>query len=345
MGDDIELGAKLSEKELCPEELLKGQEAAFARDIERLQQRRHEFVSVACPACHSEKWREAFTKFGFSYVRCAKCATLFMNPRPAPPVMRDYYQNSENYRYWAKYIFPASEQSRREKIHRPWLKRIRDYCQRYGIDAEFIVEVGPGFGTFGLLVKESGAFNRYLAIEPTPELAQACRKRGLEVIAQPVEEVKDELGANVVAAFEVIEHLFAPEQFLRHCGKILAADGLLVISCPNGQGFDIEVLGAKSLAIDAEHVNLFNPASLRQLVESCGFAVKEVTTPGRLDAEFVREAILRGELDVANQPFLKRVLIDEWDRLGWPFQNFLAEHGLSAHMWLAAVKKDEAIKP
>src|SRR5947209_4847539 len=45
------IGAPLSEKELCPEELLAGQEAAYARDIARLQARRGEFVAVDCPAC------------------------------------------------------------------------------------------------------------------------------------------------------------------------------------------------------------------------------------------------------------------------------------------------------
>jgi hypothetical protein len=34
--------------------------------------------------------------------------------------------------------------------------------------------------------------------------------------------------------------------------------------------------------------------------------------------------------------FLERVLVSEWDRLGWPFQMFLAEHGLLPHVWLAA---------
>ena len=43
-----ELGERLSEKELCPEELLAGQEAAFARDIARLHARKEEFVVVHC---------------------------------------------------------------------------------------------------------------------------------------------------------------------------------------------------------------------------------------------------------------------------------------------------------
>ena len=39
-----------------------------------------------------------------------------------------------------------------------------------------LVEVGPGFGTFAALAREE--FERVVAIEPTPELAAACRERG-----------------------------------------------------------------------------------------------------------------------------------------------------------------------
>ena len=44
----------------------------------------------------------------------------------------------------------------------------------------------------------------------------------------------------------------------------------------------------------------------------------------------------RVEIDLAGEPFLRRVLLDEWDRLGWAFQQFLAANGLSSHMWLVA---------
>jgi SAM-dependent methyltransferase len=331
---------KLSEKELCPDDLLAGQEAAFQRDIERLQARVSEFVAVDCPACRGSDSRFVFEKFTFHYVACTKCATLYMNPRPSPAVMASYYDSSENYRYWATHIFPASEAARREKIHRPWLQRIVDYTNRYEVPRKLLVEVGAGFGTFASLARESGLFGRVIAVERTPEMAQACRTRGVEVIAKPVEDIGDEVpAADVAVAFEVIEHLFAPTQFLEQVARRLRPGGLLVLSCPNGEGFDISLLGGLSLAIDPEHVNLFNPRSLKVLVERCGFEVLEVTTPGRLDAEFVHDAIISGKYDVSRNPFLKRVLVDEWDRLGWPFQQFLADNGLSAHMWMAARRK------
>lgn len=331
---------KLSEKELCPEELLKGQEEAFARDIERLKAQRDRFVAVDCPACDASDASAAFEKFTFSYVRCTECRTIYMSPRPSSAVMASYYDNSENYRYWARHIFPASESSRREKIHKPWLRRVLEYCERYSVPTGVLMEIGPGFGTWAALARESGRFKKVIGVERTPEMAQACRDRGVTVVAKPVEEIGDEVEpVDVAVAFELIEHLFEPKAFLEQCARLVRPGGLLVLSCPNGEGFDIAVLGKDALAVDPEHVNLFNPVSLSRCVESCGFEVLEVSTPGRLDAEFVRDAIVAGKLDVSDNPFLKRVLVDEWDRLGWPFQQFLAAQGLSSHMWMAARRR------
>lgn len=330
-----ELGQRLSESELCPDDLLKEQEAAFARDVARLHARPDDFISVPCPACGGGANRHAFDKYSFAFQRCRACETIYMSPRPSESLMGEYYANSENYAYWAKYIFPATEQNRREKIHKPWLDRVAGYCTEFGIRRNTLLEVGPGFGTFSSVATESGIFKHVVAVEPTPELAQACRDRGVKVIEKRIEDLGDEIEkADVVVAFEVIEHLFDPRRFLDGIKPRMNQGGLLVLSCPNGLGFDIAMLGAGALAVDAEHVNLFNPSSLSGLLESVGFEVLKSHTPGRLDSEFVREAALKGEIKL--DPFLQRVLVDEWDKHGWSFQQFIAQQGLSSHMWVVS---------
>jgi SAM-dependent methyltransferase len=200
------------------------------------------------------------------------------------------------------------------------------------------VDVGAGFGTFGEEMKRVGFFDRVIAVEPAPGLAATCRSKGLEVIEEPIEKVTL-AKATVVTCFELIEHLFSPEQFLRACGRVLSKDGLLILTTPNIAGFDLRLLGAISENIDApEHLNYYHPASLRRLLERCGFLVVEILTPGRLDAELVRKKALAGLVDLTNSPFLRRVLLDDWETLGGPFQDFLAEQGLSSHMWAVARK-------
>jgi hypothetical protein len=189
--------------DIRPSELQSGQEAAYARDLERLRARLDEFVSVPCPACGSDDPAPAFAKYGFQFQHCRQCRTIFMSPRPSPEVMASYYDNSENYRYWAEHIFPASEASRREKIHRPMLEYVVEAAKRHGVPRGLLVEVGPGFGTFAALAKDAGSFDRVVTIERTPEMVTACRDRGLEVIDMPVEDIppgKIE-PANVVVSF------------------------------------------------------------------------------------------------------------------------------------------------
>lgn len=335
-------GSRLAEGELCPERFLKDQQAAFERDIARMHLRSSEFVSLPCIACESLVSAPIFAKYGFQFLCCNDCGTIYMSPRPSESVMADYYASSENYAYWAEHIFPASEAVRSEKIHKPWLDRIVEICRKYGSEGERrLIEVGPGFGTFAALATRSSYFDDVVAVEPTPEMAAACRERGVKVIEKRVEEVDVEVeSASVLVAFEVIEHLFLPRNFIEQARRLIRPGGLLILTCPNGEGFDIAELGPLSQAVDAEHVNLFNPRSLSRLLSDVGFDVLELLTPGRLDAEIVREAVLAGYHDISSSAFLQKVLVDEWDSLGWSFQQFLAESGLSSHMWVVARRKE-----
>jgi 2-polyprenyl-3-methyl-5-hydroxy-6-metoxy-1,4-benzoquinol methylase len=330
--------AAMRENEIRPEALREGQMQAYERDLVKLRKRLPEFVTVNCPACDANRSAAAFEKYGFKFRQCRHCRTVYMSPRPTPEIMGSYYGSSENYKYWAEHIFPASEPARREKIHRPVLEYIAAACARYAVPRGLLLEVGPGFGTFAALAKESGLFDKILAIERTPEMADACRKRGVEVIELAVEDVSLEgIGlANVVVSFEVIEHLYEPRGYIERCAQLIAPGGILVLSCPNGLGFDVGMLGAAASAVDSEHVNLFNPASLSSLLERSGFEVLEATTPGRLDAEFVRAAALAGQIDLSADAFLRRVLLEEWDSLGAAFQQFLASQRLSSHMRIIA---------
>src|SRR5439155_26773943 len=108
----------------------------------------------------------------------------------------------------------------------------------------------------------------------------------------------------VVAAFEVIEHLFSPHDFLTACRDRLAPGGLVVLTCPNVRGFDVSVLGPVSDTVDVEHLNYFHPDSLCRLLERCGLTPLEALTPGELDAELVRKKALAGQFDLSGQPFL-----------------------------------------
>ena len=331
---------RLTEEEIRPAGLMEKQKVAALTDVGRMLSRYEEFVYVSCPACGNNNSVAKFVKNGIKYVECESCETFYVNPRPTSDVLSWFYHGSPNYAYWNDVIFPASEGIRREKIFAPRVDRLLELCGKYKVEMHSLLEIGAGFGTFCSEVKSRQVFDRIVAVEPTPDLAQTCRERGIDVIEKPVEQV--ELDSkdlfDVIANFEVIEHLFEPSVFVQSVVKLLKQGGLLLLACPNGKGFDIQTLGVMSDAVDHEHLNYFNPKSLGQLLEKAGLKVLESFTPGQLDADLVRNKVLAGEFDVSDQPFLQRVLVDEWERLGSSFQEFLIQQGLSSNMWVVARK-------
>lgn len=340
MSDD----RRLREADIRPEGLMAGQQVAMLTDVGRLLTRRAEFVCVSCPACARDEADPLFEKFGLQYACCRSCGMWYMNPRPSEQVLEWFYRGSVNYAYWNRHIFPASEEARRRNIFAPRVDRVLDLCRRHGISSNALLEVGAAFGTFCVELRTREVFQRIAAVEPTPDLAATCRERGLDVFELPVEQLDIPTADrfDVVVAFEVIEHLFEPASFMRKCATLLRDGGMLALTCPSAAGFDTMTLGPLSATVDHEHLNYFTPASMHVLLGRCGFRVLEYTTPGRLDAELVRKLALSGQYDLSRQPFLRKVLIDEWDELGDQFQDFLSTHRLSSNLWVAAAKGDHS---
>lgn len=328
------------ETEIRPDDLMAGQQQRTLNDAKLLLKHEAQFVQIACPACNVKEQAKSFVKFGLRHVYCGKCHTTYVSPRPRPEHLAEYYEKSEDWAYWSKYVFPASERARRDKVFIPRVRALIEMCRKFGTRTGTLAEVGAGFGIFCDEIKKTGAFGRVIAIEPNPDLARNCRNRGIETLEQPFDEVAiDEGSLDVLASFEVIEHLFDPRAFLRKCHALLAPEGLLVISTPNSSGFDAIVLGEKWGSFDLGHLNLFNLDSLSELLQASGFRVIERTTPGKLDAELVRKEVLEGTFNLANQPFLREILVDRWQQAGAGFQRFLSDNLLSSHMVFAAQKQ------
>jgi 2-polyprenyl-3-methyl-5-hydroxy-6-metoxy-1,4-benzoquinol methylase len=331
---------RLKEHDIRPSEIMTGQIEHIEADRKRLLEYEHEFVSVSCPACGGDDFRLEFIKNGLKYVTCSGCETMFVNPRPTPEILENCYSKSSVYEYWNKYVYPATDQARREGIYRPRVKRIVDICKKGGINNCTLMEIGAGFGSFCDEAKNTGFFDRVIAVEPTPDGAESCRGKSIDVMEMPIEKVSiNDENIDVIVSFEVVEHLFSPKDFLINCSRLLRKDGLLIITCPNIKGFDNIALGRLSSTIDHEHLNYFHPKSLELLVSDCGFHLTEISTPGKLDVELVRNEILKGALSVENRPFIKHLLIDAWDETNDRFQTFLADNLLSGHMWMIASKK------
>ncbi len=325
----------MKETDIRPSELIKGQEKAFQHDIDRLSEYYEEFVVVDCPACGDDGLRNIVYEFDkpflFFYYRCPKCDTVYINPRPTPELLEDYYKNSEHYRYWASKIFPQTEKKRKAQIFTPRARKVVEIAQRYKVRG-YLLDIGAGYGTFCQSIRSRRYFRVISAVEPNPELAQICRENGILTNHRPIEESLLKNCVNCITAFELIEHLYSPQDFIKKCYEILTKNGLLILTCPNVQGFDIAVLKENSDQFNPEHLNYFNPKSLSLLLENNGFEVLEISTPGKLDVDIVKNKIAQKKY--TPEPFIQ-ALLDTGDK----FQQFLQDNNLSSHLWMVARKE------
>ena len=330
---------EFSEESIRPQRFNDGKRSAAAEDIKYLKGNSEKFVDTDCPACDSGLSKLKFVKETFSYNSCLRCGTLYMSPRPSDELLNSFYRQSKLYAYWNEYIFPASESSRNENIFKPRVDRVAVESRKYLTRFDRFLEVGAGYGTFSNELRSRGLFKEIDSLELTPSLAESCRRRGLNVIEKSVEELSVDDYYDAIASFETLEHLFSPRDFIRRCGRMLRSKGVLFMSMPSCEGFDVQVLGASSSSIDHEHINLFNPSSISRLLTDEGFRVLDVFTPGEIDIDIVRNKVSEGF--VIKDEFLEKLVMSDDESVRLSFQVFLKENLRSSHMWVIAQKANE----
>lgn len=331
---------RLTEDQIRPRKLKIINRKKNKEDINFLLSRKKEFLKVSCPACLKKGNKKYLTKNNFKYLICTKCKTFYVSPRPSEKLLGEFYKQSVVYKFFNNYIFPKTEKIRAKKISKPRLDKIIKLSKKYNLIQPSLMEVGPGYGTFCKLAKKSNFFSSVEAVEPTPDGAENCRKNKILVYEETIEKLKINKRFDIIVNFEVIEHLFWPKNFLISMRKFLKKKGFIILTCPNGMGFDIQVLKEKSDSIDHEHINYFNPLSIEKLFQNCGYSVIEIFTPGQLDVDLVRNKVINKEFSLEKNSFYEDIIIKNYETKGLEFQKFLINNKLSSNMWvIAQVKK------
>lgn len=294
------------------------------------------YEKINCPACN-EKGGFSFTKDGFDFDECEKCKSLYVSPRPEKSAFENYYTDSQSTKFWATTFYKATQENRREMLWKPKAKLIHTVLQKFSSDVEVIVDIGGGYGVFMEEYLKIHTLN-HLVIEPSKFLSSICREKNLNVNEKFLEDIQqNELpdGKKVYVSFELFEHLHAPKLFLTTLYNLMRQDDLFIFTTLSGMGIDIQTLWENSKSISPPmHLNFLNPKSVRILLESLGFEVLEVTTPGKLDIN-----IMSNNITKLKDKFWKNFLEYSDDLEKEKMQLFISEQKLSSHMMITCKKK------
>jgi len=293
---------------------------------------------VPCVACDSHDTQPAFVKNGFGYSRCGDCGTLYQTPRPRLDVFERFYVNSVSSDFWAKVFFPRVAEARRSAVFAPRATDLSRMLGERGFVPRTVIDVGAGHGMFlsELVSRLDGATG--IAVEPSSEMIESCRKLGFETREALAEDVTDLDGrGDLVCSLEVMEHVHSPLRFISNLATFTAPGGWVFFTTLGADGFDIAVLGEHANAVfPPHHLNFMSVKGFDILCRRAGLTDVEVLTPGKLDVDIVRNKASEVPGLLEGQPFIQSLLEDEAKAAA--FQQFLAQNRLSSHTWVLARK-------
>jgi SAM-dependent methyltransferase len=128
---------------------------------------------------------------------------------------------------------------------------------------------------------------------------------------------------DAVISLEVIEHVLQPVAFVRELATYVRPGGIVVVGTDNFESADARALGERLPKwIPHTHVSHFGPVTLRRCLTEAGLNVEgEVSytpwdlyarrlTPGRVQAEYDLERVLREEMGGRFRLFRLRLVVN-----------------------------------
>lgn len=148
-----------------------------------------------------------------------------------------------------------------------------------------LLDVGCGKGEPGIFAIERGW--KVVGIDPSPAACEIAASRGLD--AKP--GLLSSVDLTDVAPFDAImfhhslEHVTSPQRDLRIGRRLLADDGILVISVPNFDSWQARRFGASWYDLDVpRHRTHFTRRSLQALLDETGFDRVSFSTQSTVSA-------------------------------------------------------------
>jgi len=240
---------------------------------------------VPCALCGGGRFKPSLSCEGFSYVRCAACGLVQMNPQPAPADVQRRYARSFGGDYLAYELQNEAAFLELQKLALAdaGFDRIeRELMARNG-GAPAVLDVGCATGA--LLAFLRGRGWRTTGAEISPSADYARERRGLDVRRQSLEDCRlPPETFDLALASHLIEHLNDPAAFFREVWRVLRPGACLLLTTPNIGGFQARLTGGRWRSAIFDHLYLFSKRTAAAILKANGFRVEGVYTWGGLAA-------------------------------------------------------------
>jgi len=251
---------------------------------------------------------------GLAYARCPETGSLFLASVAPAPAWATLLRDVTRYRQAPDAVHQVIARSRSEHVYAPKLEWIEGTLRLQGVERPRVLEVVTPPSGFTAFLERS---TRIAAVETVDEMTLLGAAPGGDTLA------------DAAVLLETLDRVNDPAAVLRAVARRLVPGGLVFVTALVASGFDVTVLGLRSLYLyPPDRTNCFSLEGLERLLAAAGFALDELSTPGVLDVEIV-DAHLRHDPRVPLSPFERR-LVTAGRETRVAFQTFLQEHGMSS---------------
>jgi SAM-dependent methyltransferase len=243
-----------------------------------------------------------------------------LRDEPLPPPIRDTADEAELAQALAE-VQPALLEAFRgpeSEIHH----RLDRYLEELG-QHHPVLDLGCGRGELLLMLREAGV--EASGIEADPAVAQAARRRGLDVIEGDVLEAlrrQPDASRGAVTAIHLFEHLdpSAVVAVVAEIRRVLRPGGLLVVECPNPHSLRV---GGSLFWLDPTHRRPLMPETLELYLTTGGL---EIETTEYLHPFPADQLLCCDDGETAIEDPVVAALAERIDRLGQRLDEMLSGH-------------------
>lgn len=229
----------------------------------------------------------------FRMVECKRCSLIYSNPVISAEEIVKGYEECE-------YL----EESQLMNMADDYLTELKRAMPLVA-NKEALLEVGCANGFLLRKTRELG-FSRLSGVEI-----------GKEAVSKAHEDIRDSIinapftrdlfapdSFDVACCFQVFDHLLDPREFIHDVHNVLKPGGLFLSINHNIRSLATRLLGERSPMYDIEHMYLFDPSTMKKILEENGFRVESVRGLwNRYDIEYVLKMFPFP--DAIRQPLLK----------------------------------------
>ena len=240
---------------------------------------------VPCVLCGGGQFKPALSCEGFSYVKCAGCGLVQINPQPlAADVEKRYRQSSGNdYLVYELKNEAAFFELQKLALADAGFDRIEQALMERTDRKLAVVDVGCATGALLAFLRDRGWQTTGVEISPSAEYAR--NERQLDVRSQTLEDCRfPPESFDLALASHVIEHLNNPETFIRRIGQLLRRGAYFMLTTPNIDGFQARLLGGRWRSAIFDHLYLFSARTIKAMLKAQGFVIEGIYTWGGLAA-------------------------------------------------------------